>query len=299
MSTEHNRPRSARSVVIIGVLLFALEIALIARAFSAEPDTNAIFADGFETPCVVNCDPPLPDVTDYDLCADPSTGLNLDGIRPFGWTPYQLTWLQAFSAPACLTNPRDRRCSFATYPNSLGVPVPLGTWRGGYLSVPFTTLPRLTVDMSWDTAQANGNIGYGTPRPADAMWIAISPCAGDMRPPDSTPNPWTKPGCRVLAGGASLFYRTFGAPGEAFCRLKPNALYYLTVSPSNPLDVLTLGEHTCSETAVNSALRCDVQTRHTGVQNLNEHDSIKWMETQAKKNRLERERRRKAAEDFR
>lgn len=188
----------------------------------------------------------------FDGCDDPL-------IRPAGWIATEESWVEAFSAPDGSLMP--------TYPQGLGFPVPIGAARGGYTVIAFTPTEELTVTLTWDPAQANPGRGYRMPRPAESMFIGISRCPGDLRPSDSTSaNPWLQEGCRRTGGGASLSYRTFGGPSDVYvCRLEPGVVHYLTVAAVNPADGLTEGEHTCSETAPNSALGCDVQVVHSGV----------------------------------
>lgn len=189
----------------------------------------------------------------FDGCDDPL-------IQPAGWQGTTKTWLAAFSSPD--------GTPMATYPNGIGFPVPIGAQRGGYTVIPFTPTAKTVVTITWDTAQANPGQGYGKPRPAESMFIGISRCPGDLRPSDmgKSGNPWLQEGCRRTGGGASLLHRTMGGPSNEFvCRVEPGVIHYLTVAAVNSADGLVIGEHTCSETAPNSALGCDVQARHTAV----------------------------------
>lgn len=189
----------------------------------------------------------------FDACDDPL-------IQPAGWQSTTKTWLAAFSSPD--------GTPMATYPQGVGFPVPIGAQRGGYTVIPFTPTAKTVVTISWDPAQANPGQGYGKPRPAELMFIGISRCPGDLRPSDQgkSGNPWLQEGCRRVAGGASLFHRTTGGPSDDFvCRVEPGVVHYLTVAAVNPADGLVIGEHTCSDSAANSALGCDVQARHTAI----------------------------------
>jgi hypothetical protein len=187
------------------------------------------------------------------------TGITDPAFQPSNWVRQDRTWVSAFSSP----NLRN----VATFPNSIGVPVPLGANKGGYTTVAFTPTPGLTVDMSWDVAQANGLHGYPNPRPADSMFIGISPCPGDLRTADAaSSDPWLENGCRRVGGGGSIFYSTLpGASNENVCRLQAGQTYYFNVMAADPNGGLEIGEHTCSTSAPNSANGCDVQVVHRGT----------------------------------
>jgi hypothetical protein len=193
----------------------------------------------------------------------PPTSCTLTGItdptfQPAGWERVNKTWVDAFSSP--------NRRHIATYPNSIGIPVPIGANKNTYTTVPFTPTANLTVDLSWDVVQANRDHGYPNPRPADSMFIGISPCPGDLRTPDaSSADPWLENGCRRVGGGGSIFYSTLpGLSNESVCRLVAGQTYYLNIVAANPEGGLEPGEHTCSTSAPNSANGCDVQAMHRG-----------------------------------
>jgi hypothetical protein len=180
-------------------------------------------------------------------------------FRPAGYTEILKTWPVAFKSP----NPNVT--TTPVYPTSPGSPVPVGATKGTYTAIQFTSLANMTVDMTWDTAQAQ--LGYPSPRPADSMFISISPCAGDLRAPNSASgDPWLKPGCRQVSGAGSMFYTTRSQynSNDVLCKIEPGQVYYINISPVDPGDGLTPGEHTCSTSAPNSASGCDVQMRHTG-----------------------------------
>jgi hypothetical protein len=179
-------------------------------------------------------------------------------IQPAGFGAANKSWVQAFTSP----NPN---VAAPSYPNGPGTPVPVGAQKGSYTAIQFTSRPDLTVDMTWDTAQPQ--IGYSSPRPADQMFVSISPCPGDLRPSNpASGDPWLQNGCRITAGAGSTFYTT--RPGyvsnDFVCKLEPNQVYYINLSPVNPNDGLSPGEHTCTDSAPNSAGGCDVQMRHSG-----------------------------------
>jgi hypothetical protein len=208
---------------VVGIVCAALLI----RCANAQ----TIYADGFEEAAASQgpCDDPL--------------------VQPAGWQFTNKSWTQAWSSPD--GNPQ------ATFPNSVGFPVPIGASIGGYTVIAFVPQAGQSVGIHWDTAQANPQQGYGAPRPADSMFLGISVCPGDFR---------MKQGfdpCAIVASGASLFWTT-GNSGFA-CNLAPGVTYYLTVAPVNPQDgIFPAPSHTCSTSAPNSAFGCDVQARHSG-----------------------------------
>jgi len=190
-------------------------------------------------------------------------GCNIQSTDP-AFRPTNFAAINKLWGPA-VRPPDDRVLSDPVYPNSLGTPTPIGSNKGTYTAIKFTSQANTTVDMTWDTAQAQRNYA---PRPADSMFIAISPCPGDLRAANSAAgDPWLQPGCRKVAGSASMYYTTktsYGPSNDNFCKLEPNKEYYINVAPVDPGDGLTTGEHTCSGTAANSATGCDVQMVHSG-----------------------------------
>jgi hypothetical protein len=197
-----------------------------------------LFSDGFEGQGQAGA--PI------DPCADPL-------VAPAGWDLKLKPWNVAFSGPT--GTPK------ATYPNSVGNPVPLPGWefypstkyrKGQIVAIPFTAKPDQTVDLTWDPAQSQ--YGYTQPRPAVSMFIGISRCRWDLR---------LVPGCSMVAGDGSLFYTTRRPAGPA-CALEPGP-YFLNVAMADPTNGPPApNSHTCSDSAVNSAEGCDVQIRATG-----------------------------------
>jgi hypothetical protein len=209
-----------------------------ATALAAPLAEEPVFYDGFEALPVDPCDHPL--------------------IAPDGWETQGSTWSDAWSSPD--GSPQ------ASYPNSVGFPVPLGTNKGKIKVINFVPRPNQTVDISWDTVQANLEHGYH-PRPALSMFISISQCPGDVRPPDNaSADPFLHPGCRTIAGGGSMFFTT--QPGmtdpDIVCTLEAGRMYFMNVAPIDPSNGLTPGEHTCDDSAIYTEHGCDVQAVHHG-----------------------------------
>lgn len=191
----------------------------------------------------------------------PPTGCSLPSdpqLQPSGWARTNKTWAAAWSTPNNLGGT-------PVYPYSAGYLVPVGADRGGYTVIgPFTPNAGQIVKADWVIAQANGNSGYGTARPAESMYFAISPCPGDLRRPDvASSDPFLQLGCRRGGQEGSLIFHTLAGNPSNYqsCQLVAGQTYYMTVIAANPEDGLTLGEHTCS-TVTNSSVHCDVMGTH-------------------------------------
>jgi hypothetical protein len=180
---------------------------------------------------------------------------------PLGWSVGEKSWEVAFDYP----NPSDIRPD-PTYPNSVGSPSPVPGYRsypynwytkGQIVAIPITPLPDKTVDMTWDTAQAQS--GYGTPRPSAGMFINISTCKWNAHP---TPDPR----CSIFGGAGSMFYTTRDATNTPACPVDAGVQYYINVVMANPYDGLEPGEHSCQDNAQNTTTYngCDVQMKHSG-----------------------------------
>jgi hypothetical protein len=180
-------------------------------------------------------------------------------LEPVGWTRVNKSWVSTWSS-------RDGD-PVATYPASVGFPVPVGADKGTYRVTEFTPGVNEVIQISWETVQSNGIQGYPNPRPADAMYFSISPCAGDFRPPDdSSSDGFLQRGCRKGGGSAGMIFHTLGTPSNfQSCQLVAGQKYYMNVIAASPEDGLTSGEHTCTSVA-NSASGCDVQATHRPAQ---------------------------------
>lgn len=192
-----------------------------------------VFQDGFDPP------PEVPQA--YDC--------NVDGVMPPNFNLLMRNWTSTFSAP-------DGSPS-ATYPNGVSFPTPVGADRGYMRVVPFVPNPSQTVVMYWDEVQSRPQDGYLPGRPADGMWFAISPCIADMRAPAYTGDPWLLPGCRKFERSTSLIWTTAAsvtASDAVQCKLEAGKTYYMTISPTNVIDGLQFGEHTC----MSSDFGCEV-----------------------------------------
>ncbi len=205
--------------ILIRKLLFAVVL-----LFFVLPSANAssIFREGFEG------------TTDY--CAN---------ANPAGWLAMPRSWTQTFSAPD--GNPS------AAYPSGVSFPTPVGSLIGSVRIVPITPFSAQVVNLYFDQVQARPQDGYGRAKPADSMFLAITPCSTpDLRPPDQqSPDPFARPACRVFENSGALVWSTgttFGA-----CLLNPWQTYYLQVAPINPVTL----QHSCKNVPA-SEVGCDV-----------------------------------------
>lgn len=182
-------------------------------------------------------------------------------IQPSNMTGVNKTWEQAFGTPwncttGCTVPPQG-------YPQSWSFGMPIGANKNGYTAISIDPGPNVTVGMFWDAAQANSAIGYNPPRPAESMFVTISPCAGDLRvPTDGSTDPFLRlNSCRVFLNTGSLFYSTVAGSSASVCRLTAGTRYYINVSPVDPSTGTdnVLDGHTCGSI---SAPGCDVQMRH-------------------------------------
>jgi hypothetical protein len=228
-----SRIRSAPPARALACHVVALLLAAAAPTLGAEP----IFADGFEQLGAPG-----------EACVDPM-------IQPADWIRINRSWETVWSSPDGFPA--------ATYPSSVGFPVPIGVDKFAYKAVSFIPNPNETVGISWEGVQPNPVQGYSPPRPATGMWFSLSPCAGDLRAPDaSSSDPFLQAGCR--RGGASgglIFSTTAFQSNHQACHLEAGTRYWLTIVAANPEDGLDPLEHTCAPLAA-SALGCDVQATH-------------------------------------
>jgi hypothetical protein len=205
--------------------------------------SDRVFSDGFEKdesggPPVFSCEHP--------------------DVQPSWMHGRRITWAKMFTPPDGAPVP--------TYPNSNGFQVPIGADRSGWTAAEFIAGENQTVQMFWDPAQAKPNEGYFRARPAKGMFISISPCAGDLRASTFAATDYLAPGCRRYANTGAITTTTKATLSTfSYCALTPGLRYYITVSPVNPNDGLTPGEHSCSVTP-SSADGCDAQAKSSEVQ---------------------------------
>jgi hypothetical protein len=216
------------------VLLYAFLVLAVGMLLVSMVRADTLHRDGFE-----EGEPGGP----VDPCAHPL-------VQPAGWQVTTKSWQQAWSSPD--GSPQ------ATFPQSVGFPVPIGAQKGGYTVIPFLPTGGQTVQVTWDTAQSNAPQGYRAPRPAHTMLLNISECPGDVRPPSIGGN---FDACVRLSGLDSMFWTTEDTSTFA-CQLQVGRVYYLNVMAADPTDGLELSEHTCNDLSPWTTFGCDVQAIH-------------------------------------
>lgn len=211
-----------------------LGIAVAALIGSSSSYAASVFTNGFEAAEGGGEEPP-------DSCVDPL-------VFPPGWRVDSRTWTQTFSAP-------DGR-PIATYPNGVSWPVAVGAEKGRIKIVPFTPTPRQSVNAYFDQVQARPQDGYYRSRPAASMFMAITPCGADVRPPDYFAlDPFQRRDCRDVMNFGSLVWTTGRVAGA--CHVEAGRTYWLVFMAADPRDGLTLGEHTCEDVSSTDS-GCDV-----------------------------------------
>jgi len=177
-------------------------------------------------------------------------GCSAPGIRPEGWLASDRSWQQAFSSPD--------GSPVASWPYSVYFPVPLRAARGGWTSVGFVAQGDVTgLQLWWQRAEAIPSQGYATPSPALGMFVAISPCRGDTRPPDpASPDPSLSAHCRKFSYVSALIF-SWATTNAPVCVLVPGRRYYYTFLAADPRDGLVPGESTCEA----GATGCEVVGR--------------------------------------
>lgn len=199
---------------------------------------GVIFSDGFEKPAEPGAPPP-PVV----VVAPPADGCPLP---PASFGAITKDWSQLFALPT--ESKKPRYALGQSYPT----PIPF-VGRSQYTVTPFVPPANHFVNLYFDQAQARAGV-YGKARPADAMFLTISPCPGDFRPPDwSSADRFLTPSCRIFENSGSLVWSTSAIFGG--CVLEPGKTYYLNVIAANPEGGIEPGESSCAATAPDG---CDV-----------------------------------------
>jgi hypothetical protein len=177
-----------------------------------------------------------------DACSGPL-------VKPAGFTAVPQSWTQMW------TSKRKPSPSFPVpqmvFPNSPGFPVGIGAAQWQYQLTSFVPPPGMSGQLFFDPHQARPQEDEPIGRPAVSMFISISPCPGDFRPPDQRPK------CSLVANTGMLAWTT--RPGVPACQLTPNVPHYLLVAPVDPRDGSVAGDYTCRDTG---APYCWVQAIH-------------------------------------
>lgn len=180
-----------------------------------------------------------------------------DFVQPQGFTGHRRTWGQLFYG-AEFPEGRSFLSPIGSYSLRDLAPTTRGpTMNARYITTSFIAQPGGNYAIDWLGAQAvvwSGEISYNPPRSADAVFVAISPCAGDLRPRVATnpPTHWVSSVCRALVRNGGLSFGTTGGSGQ--CALQPGQEYFVTIAFVNPNDGLTTTETTC---AAGNGNRCE------------------------------------------
>lgn len=170
-------------------------------------------------------------------------------FQPSGFVPRVVSWQEAFYGNTFPTIDAGGLApvgsfTFASSPSSPGIAI-----AGNYIAIPFVPQPNSSYTIKWLGAQAITSRNYRTARPADAVYVTISPCQGDFRLRNSSA-PATDPtsnACGSYAFEKNLFYGTVG--GGAQCTLEAGRTYYVNIVFANPFGGLTTTENTCQSGA--------------------------------------------------
>lgn len=121
------------------------------------------------------------------------------------------------------------------------------TMTGKWIEVEFVAEANKLYNIYWLGIQRQAAVpGYRQARPARSVLISVSPCAGDLRPPNTfSPDPFLSK-CRALRAESTL---AFGAKSNTACKLNAGQKYYLNIAFVDPNDGITPGETTCDSPA--------------------------------------------------
>jgi hypothetical protein len=174
-----------------------------------------------------------------DACSGPL-------VRPAGFEAVPVTWAKMWSSK----RPGAPQMAF---PSSPGFPVGIGAGRWQYQITSFIPLPNTTGQIFFDPHQARPNEGEPMGRPADSMFLSVSPCPGDFRP--NALRPW----CAISANTGRITWTTKPSAGTPSCGIQALIPHYILVAPVNPDDGSVAGDYTCK---FPDAAYCWVQATH-------------------------------------
>ena len=218
-----------------------------------------------ETPPVSPPVTPPPTVNGIPACIHPGIAGN-PKVQPAGFVGHVKSW-------------QDLMVTTTDYPTVAGSGArPIGSFSlrtstnrasdlpmaGRYITTRIVIPPALFKVLTWETMQVQPAVGYRiSARHADSIFVSISPCAGDMRPPEPFgADPWLKR-CRYQGPAASLSYGT--GTGASLCKLEPGQTYYLTFAivdtAQTPISTSTTTCATVGPSATSGG-RCEAQFTH-------------------------------------
>lgn len=159
-------------------------------------------------------------------------------IRPAGFTMFNRTFDNQFNGRA--------------WGEQISYLAPIGSFSVGeaqaagmYITIPFEPAAGAIYTLEWYEAVTVTLANYFNPRRATSVSVSVSPCAGDIRPRDSTStNQWLK-GCKKQSSQSLLGFSTLAGSS---CRLNAGQTYWLTIQMADGTDgTLTNTEHTCAD----------------------------------------------------
>jgi hypothetical protein len=166
-------------------------------------------------------------------------------VQPTNFVGHRLTWEQLFYGATfpegnSHLSPIGSFTLRSTSPSTRGP-----TMNARYFATSFVAQAGANYNISWLGAQGIQEVGYSNPRGADAVFVSISPCAGDLRPRVAVnPGPFLQGTCRAMVSNANMFFGTTGGTGQ--CPLTAGQTYFINIAMVNPSDGLTLTETTCA-----------------------------------------------------
>lgn len=121
------------------------------------------------------------------------------------------------------------------------------TMNARYITTSFVAGVSQNYQISWLGAQSIPAANYSPPRAADAVFVSISPCAGDLRPRVNLnpPSILESSICRGMASNGNIKFGTTGGAGQ--CPLVAGVEYFINIAMVNTtLEVLSTTQTTCA-----------------------------------------------------
>lgn len=164
-------------------------------------------------------------------------------IKPAGYTGHAVTWErmflgQVFPYGNAYLSPTG---SYTLRSNARGDQGP--TMKNKWLQVEFVPQANTTYSIYWLGVQTQTLVpGYTRSRPAKSILVTVSPCAGDLRAPNTFSSDPFLSKCRALRSESTL---AFGTKSNAACKLVANQKYYINFAFVDPSNGIEVGETTC------------------------------------------------------
>lgn len=187
----------------------------------------------------------------------PTVGCNITDpfIKPAGFQGYILPW-SSFQKQYIVGQPPK------VFPEGASYLTPVGSYtinnqsmRGKWLAFEFVPAANTSYRVTFLGVQRQNEVrDYPAARGADAVFVSVSPCAGDLRAPNRFANDPQLDKCRALGPEPSP---RFGTRADEACKLTPGVKHYINVAFVNPIDGLSTTESTCDRNWIASG-KCDV-----------------------------------------